>query len=131
MRVWRGYHFIGNDAHCRRGILTLKYPFHDPEAIHWETAQELWKYALEESLRLDPTEHTVLMTEPPYRDACVQAKTAEVMFEALGVPALSFQEDAVMGLVGGSGRLTGVYSTLRSLSKRLVAFAHWAADKQP
>merc|ERR1711998_78184 len=76
-----------------RGVLKLKYPIESGIVGEWELMEKVWAYCFENELRVDPSEHNVLLTEAPGNPKANREKMTEIMFE-------QFQ---VTGLVGDSG----------------------------
>merc|ERR1719199_410014 len=60
-----------------------------------------------EMLEVNPTEHPVLLTEPPYNPKPNREKMVEIMFETFGVPSLNISIQGVLALLG-QGRTTGL-----------------------
>ena len=69
---------------------------------------QLWDHAFENELRVDTTDHPVMLTEAPLNPLKNRERMAEVMFESFCVPAFYVSIQAVLALYG-SGRTTGKF----------------------
>jgi actin-related protein len=67
----------------------------------------VWEHTFRDVLRVQISEHPVLLTEAPLNPLTNRKQMAEVMFERFGVPAINVQIQAIMGLYA-TGRTTGV-----------------------
>jgi actin-like protein 6A len=62
----------------------------------WDAFEEIWKSAFHQRLRIDPTEHPLLCTEPAWNPTEKREKLAELAFETFNFPAFYVAKDAVM-----------------------------------
>lgn len=99
--------FIGEDAQSKRGVLKLNYPIEHGVVTNWDDMQLLWKYTFDNQLRVDPTEHNVLLTEAPQNPKKNREKMTEIMFEIFKVPGTFIAIQGVLSLYA-SGRTTGI-----------------------
>ena len=99
--------FVGQDAQCRRGILTLKYPIEHGIVTNWEDMEKIWHHTFFNELRVAPNQHPVLLTEPPMNPKINREKMTQIMFETFCVPAMYVSVQAVLSLYA-SGRTTGL-----------------------
>merc|ERR1719333_46998 len=67
----------------------------------------LWEKTFIDFLDVNPQEHWVLLTEPPYNPKPNREKMVETMFETFGVPSLNVSIQGVLALLG-QGRTTGL-----------------------
>eukprot|EP01043_Picozoa_sp_COSAG02_P040838 COSAG02_NODE_3334_length_6913_cov_2.606252_1_plen_1946_part_00 len=79
--------------------------------VDWSGVDALWRRLFEKQLRIDPTCHDFIVTEPP--DAKVNGKRelAERLLEDFGVPRLAMRPQAELGLLS-YGRTTGLAVSL-------------------
>lgn len=68
---------------------------------------QIWNEAFSNQLRVDPTEHPVLMTEAPLNPKKNRERMMEILFETFQVPAMYVCVQAVLGLYA-TGRSTGL-----------------------
>ena len=99
-------HFVGDDAMELRGVLKLSFPITHGIIQDWVAMENIWHHIFYADLRVDPSEHHVLLTEAPLNPKTNREKMAEVMFENFNVPALYVAMQAVLSLCA-TGRTTG------------------------
>jgi len=99
-------HYIGEEAMELRGLMNLKFPIEHGIVDDWTAMERIWHYTFYTDLRIDPSEHPVLLTEAPLNPRLNREKISEVMFETFNVPALYISMQAVLSLYA-SGRTTG------------------------
>ena len=78
--------YIGDEAQKMRGVLNLKYPIESGIVSEWEMMEKVWAYCFENELRVDPSEHKVLLTEAPNNPKANREKMTNLMFETFQVP---------------------------------------------
>ncbi|TNJ29833.1 actin [Giardia muris] len=99
--------YIGDEALAKRGVLKLSYPIEQGQIKDWDMMEKLWHHCYFNELRTQPSDHPVLLTEPPKNPKENREKLCQVMFETFAVPAFYVQIQAVLALYS-SGRTTGV-----------------------
>ena len=62
----------------------------------FEPVPALISYALKDVMRCDPTEHPVLVTEPPWNTPENRERMAEIMFEEFNAPAFYIANTGVL-----------------------------------
>merc|ERR1719399_704694 len=60
-----------------------------------------------DQLKVNPADHPVLLTEPPYNPKLSRERMVETMFETFGVPSLNISIQGVLALLA-QGRTTGL-----------------------
>ena len=73
--------YIGDEAQKMRGVLKLSYPIESGIVSSWENMEKVWEYCFSNELRVDPTEHRVLLTEAPMNPKGNREKMTQLMFE--------------------------------------------------
>ena len=99
--------YIGDDACAKAGILILKYPIEHGIVTNWDNMEKIWHHTFYNELRVDPTEHPVLLTEAPLNPKMNREKMIQIMFETFNVPSFYVAIQAVLSLYS-SGRTTGI-----------------------
>jgi actin-related protein len=99
--------YIGNEAQAKRGILTLKHPITSGHVTNWDGLEKLLHHALHNELRVDPSEHPVLVTDSPCASSKEREKLCQTLFETFNVPHLHVTTKPLLSLYA-SGRVTGV-----------------------
>ena len=100
--------FIGSKVEEHRGALRIEYPMENGVVTNWADMEKIWSYLYtKDHLNVASEEHAVLLTEAPLNPYVNREKAAEILFEALNVPACYFSIQAILSLYA-SGRTTGV-----------------------
>jgi len=103
--------YIGDEALTKRGIMTLKYPIIHGVITNWDDMEKVWSHAFYNELRVGPEESPTLLTDPPLNPKNNREKSAQIMFEGFGTPAVYCAIQAVLALYA-SGRTTGLVQDL-------------------
>ena len=99
-------YYIGEEASELSGIMKLNFPIEHGIVDDWNSMEKIWHYTFYTDLRIDPSEHPVLLTEAPLNPRSNRERMGEIMFETFNVPALYVATQAVLSLYA-SGRVTG------------------------
>lgn len=99
--------FFGNEVCDQLNKLVISYPLENGIIENFEHMELLWDYTFRQVLRVDPSRHPVLLTEPPYNPKANREQICEIMFEVFGVPSLNISIQGVLALLG-QGRTTGL-----------------------
>ncbi len=100
-------YLVGAEADAWRAKLTLKHPIHFGVVTNWEDWEIVMDYVLNSELRIDPTEHKVLLAEPPLNPAANRVKMTQYMFETFDVAGLYIAPGPVLSLYS-VGEFTGL-----------------------
>jgi len=99
-------YFVGEKVHEWRGILKLKHPMEHGIVTNWENMERVWTHTYD-LLKIQSSEHPVLLTDVPHNPRLHRERAAESFFETYNAPALYFSIPAVLSLYA-SGRTTGI-----------------------
>lgn len=99
--------YIGEEAHSKRGILSMHCPIEQGEIKNWDNMEKIWHHAFHNELKANPSERPVLLTEAPWNGKQNREKMTEIMFEKIGTPSLYLTKAAMLSLFA-AGRTTGV-----------------------
>ena len=99
--------YVGYEASAKAGVLILKYPIEHGIVTNWDDMEKIWHHTFYNELRVDPTEHPVLLTEAPLNPKVNREKMISLMFDTFNVPAFYVGIQAVLSLYS-SGRTTGI-----------------------
>ncbi|KAL0323262.1 UNVERIFIED_CONTAM: actin [Sesamum angustifolium] len=91
--------YVGNEAQCKGGILTLNYPIQRGVVSNWDDMENIWFHTFYNELCVPPEEHPVLLTEPPLNPKANREKMTEIMFETFDIPAVYITLSAVLHCV--------------------------------
>ena len=58
-----------------RSTLNLSYPIENGIVTNWDEMEKIWEYCFANELRVDPSEHNVLLTEVPRNPKANREKT--------------------------------------------------------
>merc|ERR1740124_1463304 len=97
---------VGDEAQCKRGILTMKYPIEHGVVTNWDDMEKVWTHAFYNKLRIKPEESPMMMTEAPLNPRANREKMTQILFETFLCPAVYVAVQAVLSLYA-SGRTTG------------------------
>jgi len=100
-------YYVGEEAMNLRGVLKLIYPIVHGMVTDWDAMEKIWHYTFHNDLRVNPSEHPILLTEAPLNPSSNREKFAEILFETFNVPAMYVSMQAVLSLYA-SGRTTGL-----------------------
>ncbi|VDK83170.1 unnamed protein product, partial [Cylicostephanus goldi] len=89
------------------GVLSIKYPIEHGIVTNWDDMERIWQHVFSNELRVTPSSHAVLLTEPPLNPRSNRERMTQIMFESFQVPAMYVAIQAVLSLYA-SGRTTGV-----------------------
>ncbi|KAM4818599.1 actin-related protein T1-like [Thomomys bottae] len=106
-RANRKRYIVGKEAQNRYDSLYLHYPIERGLITRWDDMEKLWYNLFASELKVQPTEQPVLITEHSLNPRNIREKTAEIMFEKFGVPALYLLNHAV-GALCATGLVTGL-----------------------
>ena len=74
--------------------------------IDWERMEKIWHGAFYNRLRVDPSDHAIMLTEVPLNSKANRERMTQIMFEKFKVDKLYVHVGAVLALYA-SGRTTG------------------------
>ena len=111
--------YVGDDAQSKRGIFALKHPIKNGVVENWDDTEKLLSYIFRDDLRVDPTEHPILLTDSPLGPKANREKMCQVMFETFNVPATYITLAAYLAL----------YAAGRGIGVVVVSNTHFANSK--
>lgn len=98
--------YVGHEAQHMRGVLALRHPIKHGLISNWDDMEKIWQHTFD-LLRVDPSDHPVLLSEAPMNPLENKQRAVEIMFEFFGVPYSYIAMQAVLALYA-AGRTTGV-----------------------
>ena len=89
------------------GVRNINYPIKNGIITNWDDMEKIWEYTFYKELRIDPTEHPVLLTEQLFNPRPIREKITQIMFETFNVPSFFLAKAPILSLYA-TGRTTGV-----------------------
>lgn len=113
--------FFVNQMGYRRDHMEVVSPFGNDGLVEdWDVVEQLWDYTLRKALLVDPSEHPMLLAEPPHATRAHREKAVELMFEKQGVPALFLGKNPVLTSFA-SGKATSLVVDLGGHGSTITA----------
>lgn len=93
---------VGEDATSQAADIDVVYPVKSGVVENWDCMERLWEQCIWQLLRVNPEDHSFILTEPPLNPPEKREATAEIMFETFNVAGLHIGVQAVLALYAGS-----------------------------
>eukprot|EP01071_Lankesteria_metandrocarpae_P000898 Lankesteria_metandrocarpae@DN1127_c0_g1_i1.p1 len=120
--------FVGDEAINRRHQLSFTYPIDHGHIDDWLEMEELLNFLFHTEMRVELSEHPVLLTEPPLVSQAHREKLAELLFEIYNVPEMNISLQAIMALYS-TGRTTGLVVEIGEGVTQVVPIYEGFTDK--
>ena len=98
--------FIGADAETQKEKVKYVYPIEQGVVNNWDEMEKIWGHVFFNELKVDSSEHNVMLTEAAMRPKQNKEKMAQIMFETFNVPGLYIALPALLNIYG-AGKFTG------------------------
>mmetsp|Transcript_49695 Transcript_49695/g.107649 ORF Transcript_49695/g.107649 Transcript_49695/m.107649 type:complete len:388 (+) Transcript_49695:160-1323(+) len=98
---------IGDECTKARDMLETSYPITNGIVQRWEDMQHLYNYTFFDRLKIDPSEHKIMLTEAALNPQSNRKKLVQMMFETYNFQGVYCSIQAVLTLYA-QGLLTGV-----------------------
>ena len=99
--------FVGQEAIERRTFLTLKYPVEFGIITNWDDYEVLLNHVLYKELKVNPEEHSFLLSERAMNPKANREKLVMIMFETFNAAAVYVASQEVLSLYA-TGRTSGM-----------------------
>ena len=99
--------YVGDELTKMRGILSLRHPITHGVINNFDDMEKIWHYAFNDLLKIDPSQHNVLITEAPLNPVENRERMISTLFETFEVKGSYVNIQAVLALYA-SGRTTGI-----------------------
>ena len=99
--------YIGDEVYSKANILFSDNPIKRGVVQNWDGMGMIWYHTFHNELRVDPTEHPALLTEPILSPKANREKMISLMFETFNVPSFYVAAQPLLSLYA-TGRATGV-----------------------
>ena len=98
--------FIGADAETQKEKVKYVYPIEQGVVNNWDEMEKIWGHVFFNELKVDSSEHNVMLTEVAMRPKQNKEKMAQIMFETFNVPGLYIALPALLNIYS-AGKFTG------------------------
>lgn len=98
---------VGDECAEHRSMLQVSYPVENGIVRNWEDMGHLWDYTFNDMMHVNPSDHKILLTEPPMNPKENQKRMLENMLEKYQFNAAKVSIQAMLVLYA-QGLLTGV-----------------------
>jgi len=98
---------VGEDCSKYRAMLETSYPVENGAVKDWEGMRYIWDYTFQEKMKITPSEHKILLTEPPLNPLQNRKMILENMLEYYQFAAAKVSIQAILVLYA-QGLLSGV-----------------------
>jgi actin, other eukaryote len=99
--------YVGDEALSKRSILNLSYPLQGGSISNWDDYEKILAHIFSNELRVNPSEHPVIITSSQLMSKEHREKITSLLFEKFNVPAFYLINQAVAALYS-AGKTTGV-----------------------
>ncbi|KAJ6229298.1 actin-7-related [Anaeramoeba flamelloides] len=100
-------HYIGYEVQFTNKLLTIKRPIENGVIRNWDDMEKIWHYAFYRTLKVDPEEHPVILTEAPLTPRHIRETMTQIMLETFSVGKINIQISSVLALYA-CNKTTGV-----------------------
>lgn len=100
-------HYFGDEFFDNLNHFMVRSPMENGIIQNFEDMEKIWEHTFFEMLDVNPMQHPLILTEPPYNPKPNREKVVEIMFETFGVPSLNISVAGVLALLG-HGRTSGL-----------------------
>jgi len=98
---------VGDECTKARDLLETSYPITNGIVQKWDDMEHLYNYTFYDRLKIDPSEHKIMLTEAAMNPKKNRQQLVETMFETYGFQGVHCSIQAVLTLYA-QGLLTGV-----------------------
>lgn len=98
---------VGKEALNESHGLVILHPIENRIVVDWAKMETVWKHTFMSELKIDPTEYTIILTQPALNPKENTERMVRLMFQAFSVPAVCVQNQAFLSLFSAE-RNTGV-----------------------
>jgi actin-related protein 2 len=98
---------VGDECAKYRSMLETSYPVENGIVKDWEGMGHLWDYTFHERMKINCSEHKIMLTEPPMNPTKNKSNMLQNMFEKYNFSAAKVSIQAMLVLYA-QGLLTGV-----------------------
>eukprot|EP01083_Nonionella_stella_P166095 554257_1 len=99
--------YVGDEALSHRNTLAPRFPIEHGIVTNWDNMEKIWHHTFYNELRIQPEEHSVLLTEQPLNPKANREKMTQIMFETFDVGRFYLMLRSCAALFA-SGRTTGL-----------------------
>lgn len=94
--------YVGDEAFLHQQSHSLAQPIKEGVINNWDDIERMWQHSIYKLMRVEPSEHNFLLTEPPINPPENREQMAEIMFETFNAKGLYIGVQAVLALFGSN-----------------------------
>ena len=96
---------VGQQGLQHAKALDATWPIRNGMIHEWQEMRAVWSHAFRQTLRVQPQDCRIILTEPLYSSATTRTAMLDVMFEHFGFQAASIQIQPVLTLLARGAAL--------------------------
>jgi actin-like protein 6A len=89
-------YFTGRSQLFRRDHMKITHPLRHGLVQDWDGVEQVWSYAFDQHLKVDPKEHPLMLSEPTFQPTADREKMVQLMFEKFQPPAVFLCKSSVL-----------------------------------
>ena len=121
-------YYIGEKMEITREHLSLNYPIDRGIIKYWNILEKLYDHIFYNELKVNTSEHNILITELPFNSNKNRENLTEFMFEVYDVPGFYIMNQSALSLLA-EGKSTGLVVDLGDSYNHIYPMINYGCDK--
>ena len=113
--------FYGNEALNKKNDLTLENPIERGVIKNWDNMEKIWNYIFTEKLKINPSDYSLIVSEPIYNPKENIEKLIEYMFETFSFSDLFIEISPYLTMTS-TGKFSAFVIEIGEGSTQMVPF---------